>query len=189
MRQLCVWLPTVILFSFVLLSSLRAIELLPVQAVLVFRNFSPIPTAFCEHFLTGVPHTGQSLLALLGIFVGIVMYGYAGLTSATSWSLQGLGWMVANVAAVVAELLYNKVLLRHTPDHSPFSLSVWKNVLSLPVLLAFAVASAEFPAVADSVGGLTAWRAVPRKSPTPVLAATPCLAWSLAPASHLQPFP
>jgi drug/metabolite transporter (DMT)-like permease len=124
------WLPALLLFVTMLISSMSAMKHITVPSVLVFRALTPLVTAaFAMQILEERPPPSE-WGALAIIVVGALCY----LTSDPTFSLPGYLWMVINLASAA---LYH-VYVKHTINKlepTTMDLVVLNNALSLPLLL------------------------------------------------------
>eukprot|EP01002_Notosolenus_urceolatus_P000973 NODE_1248_length_1504_cov_16.674227_g1039_i0.p1 GENE.NODE_1248_length_1504_cov_16.674227_g1039_i0~~NODE_1248_length_1504_cov_16.674227_g1039_i0.p1 ORF type:complete len:340 (+),score=65.64 NODE_1248_length_1504_cov_16.674227_g1039_i0:462-1481(+) len=135
------WIPTILLFCGVLLSSLKAFLYLNVTTVMIFRNTSPIPSTILECLLFGALADARVFAAACSILLGAVVYGM----HSTKFHPTGLMWLMVNISCIVAELLYNKFLIQRGKEFglNPISLATIKTLLSSPVFLLLALIEGE----------------------------------------------
>lgn len=140
------WCPVALIFTAMLFTSLKSFVYAGVSTVLIFRNVGAILTSIVEYFVRGETITFNIACAEVLIVAGAVLYGKGSL----DYTPQGLFWILLNVCAQVA---YG-VLLKSKMDTdervrglSKFSMSLYNNMLAIPMTAVALVAQGEHAVV------------------------------------------
>jgi len=128
-----------LMFVMTLTSGMHALRLLSVPVVTVLKNFGIILVALGDHILFGQFVDMHTIFALLLILLSSVLSGLTDL----SFTLNGYLWMLFNITANMGYVLYTRFALK-TFFKTEFELCFYNCILSLPMLLAWSVASSEF---------------------------------------------
>ena len=128
---LITWMPALILFVLMLISSMSAMKYLAVPSVLVFRALTPLATAaFSMCLLENSIPSKAEWASLAVIVVGAACY----LAADPSFSLYGYAWMLLNLfAAALYHVYVKRCINKLTP--STMDLVLLNNVLSIPIFL------------------------------------------------------
>lgn len=127
------WLPLVLLFVMMLSSSLVALMYVSVPTLIVIRNLITLVVALLEYICLGNKMDGISIVTLIGMLLGAILYSKHDLT----FSVKGYAWLGANILGTSAYQIYIKKLI-HLPTFDnigSLSMSYYNNLISLPILL------------------------------------------------------
>lgn len=144
------WLPLVLLFVAMLVSSLQALMSVSAVTLIVMRNLSTLCVAFFERLILGEKIHVLTWLTLIGIFLGATLYGLRDM----SFNSVGYFWLAINVGATSSYQIYVKTLIEKSKELGPFGMSYITNVLSVPIFIIIAIATKEYE-------GLAAWNFSP----------------------------
>lgn len=128
--------PTTVLFSLMLWTSLEGLRIVSVTLVVVARNFVPLVTGVIESVTSPdfqLSNDGYSSLALVG--VGSVLYGITD----TTLNFQGMQWLLLNMAFVVVIPMVEKNIMKTIKqEQTPTGVTFYRNLISVPILLTIA---------------------------------------------------
>jgi hypothetical protein len=139
------WVPLTATFSLMLVSSLLALQEVSAVTLIVIRNLTSLSVAALEFACLGTALPRQSAGALLGILGGAVMYSLHDIT----FSPIGYSWLLLNLLSTSAYQVWVKRVIASDPGKriGALGMSYINNLLSLPVLVAVALASGEVSGV------------------------------------------
>lgn len=130
-RDLMRWGTTIpLLFTFMLASSMLALDLASMGAIVVFRNVAPIITLAMERMISGeqVEVNAETILSMVVICGGVLLYA----TNDVNFSAAGLGCMVFNMVASVVERVLQRKMIAVTPiDVSKTGMMLLNNAIAL----------------------------------------------------------
>ena len=137
------WVPLTVTFSLMLVSSLLALQEVSAVTLIVIRNVTSLSVAGFEFVCLGTALQWQSAGALLGILGGAVMYSLHDIT----FSPVGYSWLLLNLLSTSAYQVWVKRVIASDAGKKigALGMSYVNNLLSLPVLVAVALASGEVP--------------------------------------------
>jgi drug/metabolite transporter (DMT)-like permease len=98
-KWLVYWIPTAVLFSLVLLSSVKAMSALNLTSVMIFRNITPIPSTLVEYLIFNTRVSLRSVLALCGVLVGVLAYAWVrqgSLGCVSMWCAWSLSYSITD---------------------------------------------------------------------------------------------
>jgi len=139
------WVPLTVTFSLMLVSSLLALQEVSAVTLIVIRNLTSLSVAGLEFACLRTALSWQSAGALLGILGGAVMYSLHDIT----FSPIGYSWLLLNLLSTSAYQVWVKRVIASDAGKriGALGMSYINNLLSLPVLVAVALASAEVSGV------------------------------------------
>lgn len=135
------WLPITFCFVMILISSLKALLYVSIPTVVVIRNLSTLLVAFLEYIFLSRKIDIYSIVTLLGMLFGAILYANHDLTL----NVKGYAWLCANVIATSSYQVYIKKII-DIPTMAgigALGMSYFNNLLSLPVLLILAYSMKE----------------------------------------------
>jgi drug/metabolite transporter (DMT)-like permease len=113
---------------------------LSIATVVVFRNAGPLFTAVGENILRGEHFSNNSLVALLMMIIGGLVYGMYDL----QFDSIGYMWAAFNLVCNTAAGLFGKHLsMDLKTEQSGFGLACYQNIVSIPMFLTVALATSE----------------------------------------------
>lgn len=133
LRMLKYWMPAVILFCLMLVSSLSALHLTSVPTVLVFRSLTPVVTLVFESRLLGASASLNVWLSLVVILLGAICYVITDFQA----SVAGYLWLSTNLISAALYHVYVKWIINMI-GVSTMDMVLFNNALSVPLLLTFA---------------------------------------------------
>ena len=144
-----VWIPVVLLFVSMLISSLLALVYVSVPTVIVIRNLSTLSVAVLEYFLLNATIDYLSVATLFGMLFGAVFYAIHDMT----FSIPGYACLLANVVGTSCYQIYIKKIVNmpDMKDMGPTGMSYYNNLISLPILIILAVVMGELRALSSSL--------------------------------------
>jgi drug/metabolite transporter (DMT)-like permease len=147
---LCQWIPLVLLFIGMLLSSLFALQNTSAVTLIVLRNLTTLSVAFFEFFALGTTISWYSVVMLLGILAGSILYGINDL----GYSRLGMLWLTVNVLCTTCYQIYIKKIISSLSSSGPgafgpFEMSYLNNIISLPILVVLCGALNELSRMPD----------------------------------------
>ena len=149
MAILKVWIPVVLLFVTMLISSLFALVYVSVPTVIVIRNLSTLSVAVLEYFLLNTAIDYLSVATLFGMLFGAVFYAIHDMT----FSIPGYAFLLANVIGTSCYQIYIKKIVNmpDMKDMGPTGMSYYNNLISLPILIILAVVMGELRTLSSYV--------------------------------------
>jgi len=142
-------------------ANMRVLSSSNVETVIVFRASTPLAVAFCDYiFLERDFPSFRSFLSLLSILAGAVVY----VLTDSQFVLNGIGvytWAIVYYVSLVFSMVYGKRLI----SSITFVDRVWGSVLytqilSLPVLVSFALLNNEQETFLDAILNIKATGAI-----------------------------
>ncbi|CAF1140148.1 unnamed protein product [Adineta ricciae] len=126
------WMPLVLLFVLMLISSLTALIYVSVPTVIVMRNLTSLFVAFLEYLFLNHKTNRFSIFILLGMLGGAGLYAKHDFT----FNVQGYVWLGVNIISTSVYQIYIKKIihLAYFENIGPIGMSYYNNLLSLPVL-------------------------------------------------------
>lgn len=136
------WIPVVILFVLMLISSLFALAHVSVPTVIVIRNLSTLSVALLEYMILQRTINFVSIGNLFGMLVGAIFYAIHDFT----FNIQGYFWLLVNIISTSIYQVYIKKIvdLPSVKVLGPISMSYYSNLISLPIFLLLAGVTGEF---------------------------------------------
>ena len=128
--------PATAIFCAMLVTSLKAFQAASIAAVVVQRNLISLVVAAAEYIFLQKGLNAMAILSLVGILVGALVFG----VTDVEFDQLGYGWLFANIAVSAAFQILNKKLV-HGVDLSSFGFSYFNNLISVAMLLTYAVPS------------------------------------------------
>lgn len=126
------WLPLVMLFYAMLVSSMLALKFVTATTLIVQRNLGTVTIAVADYFYLGTVQTKPRMCAILGMCVGSFLYAWIDLNVSSRVGFTGYVWLAANVAATTAYQIKVKALVNEL-DMNSWTMAYYNNLLSLPV--------------------------------------------------------
>lgn len=147
------WLPVAFLFTLMLFTSLKSFVYVNVSTVLIFRNVGAIITTIVEFFVRGERVNTEVVASELTIVAGAVLYGWGN----ANFSWIGLFWIVVNVCGQVAYGVLVKSYMDkpHFAVMSKYTMSLYNNLLALPMLLVVLLLQQEQFQLVDRIEAVT----------------------------------
>ena len=144
-----VWIPVVLLFVTMLISSLLALVYVSVPTVIVIRNLSTLSVAVLEYFLLNTAIDYLSVATLFGMLFGAVFYAIHDMT----FSIPGYACLLVNVVGTSCYQIYIKKIVNmpDMKDMGPTGMSYYNNLISLPILITLGVVMGESRALLSYV--------------------------------------
>lgn len=130
------FVPLTSLFCMMLITSLKAFQSASIAAVVVERNLMSLVVAMMEYVFLKKSLNQMAILSLLGIMAGAIIFGVYDV----EFDKLGYGWLFANIAASATFQILNKKLV-HGVDLSSFGFSYFNNLISVAMLMVYAVPS------------------------------------------------
>jgi drug/metabolite transporter (DMT)-like permease len=130
------WIPLVLLFVMMLVSSLLALMYVSVPTVIVMRHLTALLVAILECVLLSKKINGFSSAALIFMLLGAILYAKHDLT----FSIPGYTWLCVNIISTSVYQIYVKKII-HLPlfeNVGSIGMSYYNNLISLPILFIFA---------------------------------------------------
>lgn len=128
-------------FVLMLICSLKALKTVHVATVVVARNVCTVFVCAGEAMLFQKYTSRRSLLTLLVIILGSIVYGKGDL----AFEPEGYFWQGLNSVLFVVGQLYEKWAMgRSAKDQTPLGISTIKNSVSLPVLFVIMAVQGDF---------------------------------------------
>ncbi|CAF3424411.1 unnamed protein product [Rotaria socialis] len=136
------WIPLVLLFVTMLMSSLLALMYVSVPTLIVIRNLTTLCVAILEYFFLSNKIDGFSTASLLGMLLGAMLYSKHDLT----FSIRGYALLGVNIVGTSSYQIYMKKLIRLPifENMGSIGMSYYNNFISLPVLVICAGTMGEF---------------------------------------------
>jgi len=138
------FVPLTALFCTMLVTSLKAFQSASIAAVVVQRNLISLVTAGAELVFLGRSMNTLAFLSLLGILAGALVFGIVDV----EFDKLGYFWLVVNILASATFQIVNKKLV-HGVDLSSFGFSFFNNLISVAMLLLWALPSGAVTASVD----------------------------------------
>ena len=146
------WLPISVLFTLMLYTSMASFVYASVSTILVLRNVGAIVTTVVEYLVRGTKANAATYASEVVIVIGAILYT----GGAVDASPRGLFWIFFNV---FCQVMYG-VLLKHKMETAPqvkkltnYSMSLYNNALSIPMVLLIAFVFDEIFSVTASTLG------------------------------------
>lgn len=139
--QFLVYTVPAITFTFMLATSLKALPLIAVATVVVFRNISTVIVSIGEliFFKKKLSRNGNIGLGIM--LCGAMIYAHEDV----SFNPEGYFWISLNTVIFSFQQLYEKYAVSNM-DQTSAGISVIKNLISLPVLVIVAFVMGDFNA-------------------------------------------
>merc|ERR1711907_316240 len=134
----CAWVLPILL-------NMKALQLLNVETVLVFRTMTVLGVCLGHH-IAMIPAIG-----LIVITLGGLTYGYYDV----SYNSEGYAWALGYWAAMVANSLYIKFVFNKTTDMSTWEKSFLSNAMTVPILTLMSLYSEGWSACITAFRGLS----------------------------------
>jgi hypothetical protein len=170
------WMPLVLLFYGMLVSSMFALKSVTATTLIVQRNLATVTIAIAEYFFLGTKQNLRRVFAILAMCVGSVLYAHDDLLDAT-FDIVGYTWLAVNIVTTTSYQIKVKSLVNELGLNS-WTMSYYNNSLSLPFCLIFL-------ALFNEVKPLTIWLES-FSSPQVCLAAISCTLGFLLSVSAFQ---
>ena len=135
------WMPLVLLFVMMLISSLLTLMYVSVPTVIVMRNLTTLFVAVMEYVLLSHRINSFSAITLVFMLLGAILYAKHDLT----FSIPGYVWLCVNILGTSIYQIYIKKII-HLPlfeNVGSIGMSYYNNLISLPVLLCCAYITGE----------------------------------------------
>ena len=129
------WLPLVLLFYCMLVSSMFALESVTATTLIVQRNLATVTIAFADYLYLGTVQSRRRIIAIMCMCLGSFTYVYDEL-DAMRFSLQGYFWLLVNIISTTTYQIKVKSLVNELKLNS-WTMSKYSNVLSLPFCVMF----------------------------------------------------
>lgn len=133
------WIPLVLLFTGMLLSSLLALQSVTATSLIVMRNLTTITTAALEFFFFNSALSKTACMCIVGMLFGATIFGMHDMAI----SVLGYAWLFVNIACTSCYQVYVKGIAQ-TGMH-PLDMSFFNNLLSIAILVFICVLTNEFP--------------------------------------------
>lgn len=135
------WLPLVVLFLTMLVSSPCARMHVSAVTLVVLRNLSSLMVAFGDRIFIGTAMSLDVSLCMVGMLIGATLSGIADV----AFTRTGYVWLFVNALSTRAYQIYIKVLVKdtHIKKLKAVGMSYYNNVISLPFLLILSLANGE----------------------------------------------
>jgi drug/metabolite transporter (DMT)-like permease len=130
------WLPMILLFVFMLTTSLVAFKNVTVATVVVFRNLSALFVAMCDVMILHQPVSLRSWLSIIIMIVGSVVYYYVD----GNYHFEGYIWLGLNVLGTACFQVAVKISMKRVAQVGDkegltnWGMTYYNNILSLPFL-------------------------------------------------------
>jgi len=145
LEHMKIWLGPVLVFSVMLMTSLKALPHIAVATTVIFRNVSTLVVAVMEPFIFGTPKPSRDRVVALGvIFCGAMIYAYFDL----NYEPDGYMWITFNTILFVGLVFLEKYAVVSV-DQTSTGTACYMNVLSLPMLLVGVSVAGEEAALAQ----------------------------------------
>ena len=133
MKIMRLWIPAVLCFVLMLISSLFALRYVSVTAVIVMRNLSTLMVAILEYIFLVQKINKLSIATLVCMLIAAILYAKHDLT----FSAPGYTWLCINVIGTSVYQVYVKKIINLPllKDIGPIGMSFYSNILSLPILM------------------------------------------------------
>lgn len=148
------WTPISALFSAMIFTSATSFLHASVSSILVFRNVTALISTAVDYVFRGSKVNTEVVLSEVVIVIGAALYG--GSSATFTWA--GLFWMLLNGAAQVG---YG-VILKREMDVNPdvkamkkYTMSLYNNVMSLPLIIAIFLLQGEQAQVAAGLANVS----------------------------------
>ncbi|UJR20076.1 hypothetical protein I4U23_023208 [Adineta vaga] len=137
-----VWLPLVILFVLMLISSLIALIYVSVPTVIVMRNLTTLFVSLLEYLFLKHKTTRFSLVILIGMLCAAILYAKHDFT----FNIRGYIWLGVNILSTSIYQIYIKKIIHlvYFENIGSIGMSYYNNLLSLPLLWIIACGTGEF---------------------------------------------
>jgi len=132
------WSPLVVLFLIMLVSSMFALQKVTVTTLIVVRNLTTLTTAVCDVYFLKSQFSELQELQLVLMFFGALLYGLNDI----SFDLNGYMYLILNCCATTAYQIRVKQLVTEL-GMKPLTMSLYNNVLCLPLLLLLSMLQGE----------------------------------------------
>jgi hypothetical protein len=133
------WLPLVLLFAGMLVSSLLSLLHVSAVTLIVIRTLSTVGVGVLEFAFFRATMSRVGVLSIVGIQLGSIYYGLHDL----SFSTIGYVWLAVNIFCTSAYQIYVKHLVSKNSQLGPFGMSYINNWFSIPILGIVAFATGE----------------------------------------------
>lgn len=141
------FVPATGLFCLMLVTSLKAFQSASIAAVVVQRNLISLVTAAAEYVFLKRGMNKLALASLVGILAGAIVFG----AGDVEFDQLGYGWLLMNITASSAFQILNKKLV-HGVELSSFGFSFFNNLISVAMLLVWALPSGALVEASSVVG-------------------------------------
>ena len=141
------FVPATGLFCTMLVTSLKAFQSASIAAVVVQRNLISLVTAAAEYVFLQRGMNKLALASLVGILAGALVFG----AGDVEFDQLGYGWLLMNIVASSAFQILNKKLV-HGVELSSFGFSFFNNLISVAMLLVWALPSGALVEASSVVG-------------------------------------
>jgi drug/metabolite transporter (DMT)-like permease len=138
LRKAQQFFPTALATSGNFITNFKALKYLNVSTLSVMHNANLILVAASDYLLFGRRFKNSTLLSLVVILIGAVMYGYGEIQV----SLIGYTWMFLHMIAHESQSLYTKYITM-VADFTSVEMSFYNAVWSCPILFASLLLSHE----------------------------------------------
>lgn len=142
------WIPLVLLFVMMLLSSLLALTYVSIPTVIVMRNLTTLVIALLEYPLLKNRIDGFSVTILIFMLFGAIVYAKHDLT----FNIPGYTSLCLNIISTSAYQIYIKKII-HLPlfeKVGSICMSYYNNLISLPLLFVFACIMGEITTLSSN---------------------------------------
>jgi len=147
------WLPLVILFYGMLVSSLLALESVTATTLIVQRNLGTVTIAFADFRFIGTVQSRRRKLAIIGMCLGAFLYVFDEMDGMTL-DIRGYFWLFVNIASTTAYQIKVKSLVNELKLNS-WTMSKYNNLLSLPFCILFSALHGEQYEVVNASSSLS----------------------------------
>jgi GDP-mannose transporter len=124
------WVGVTIAWVLPILANMKALQLLSVETVLVFRTMTVLGVAFGDRIFLGTIIDRISFLGLCTITLGGLTYGFYDV----SYDSQGYFWAFLYWASMVGNALYIKTVFNNAQQMSTWEKSFLNNAMTVPLL-------------------------------------------------------
>jgi hypothetical protein len=146
------WLPLVLMFYGMLVSSMFALESVTATTLIVQRNLGTVTIAFADFIFLGTLQSRRRIFAIFCMCVGAIMYVFDDLDM--KFDIRGYFWLFVNIVTTTAYQIKVKFLVNELKLNS-WTMSKYNNVLSLPFCTLFAAMHGEQHVVARASSSLS----------------------------------
>jgi len=136
------WIGVTIAWVLPILCNMKALQLLNVETVLVFRTMTVLGVAVGDAMWLKSSLSNSSILGLIVITLGGIIYGYYDV----AYHATGYMWATAYWATMVANSLYIKMVFNQSKSMSTWEKSYLNNLMTVPILSLYCIYSENVPA-------------------------------------------
>jgi len=144
------WVGVTVAWVLPILANMKALQLLSVETVLVFRTMTVLGVSFGDRMLLGNHIDPVSFLGLCVITLGGLTYGYYDV----SYNQEGYFWAFLYWASMVANALYIKNVFNSSHGMSTWEKSFLSNAMTVPLLTLYCMYAENLPQCLTDMGNL-----------------------------------